>query len=163
MWRRRTGQLFTEQEAHNLGDAGLVCLTRGLDLAVFVPLVQRRFKIVTDSLEVARTKGFNPRAFGGFEDGSGTVQTRAEFAMGRFVVMRQPQGRCIGRPAQACALLRRRPRWQRRKPDIRLADMGVGSGIGHLMLDTAADGTHRRCGRFQELLVRIAARHWAEA
>ena len=77
--------------------------------------------------------------------------------------MRQPQGRRVSRPAQAGTLLCRRPRWQRRKPDIRLADMGVGSGIGHLMLDTAADGAHRRRGRFQELLVRITARHRAEA
>ena len=82
MRRRRAGQLFAEKEAHDLGDAGLVGLAGGLDLAVLITLVQRRLEIVADALEVARADGLDPRAFGGFEDGTGAVEVRAELAMG---------------------------------------------------------------------------------
>ena len=82
MRRRRAGQLLAEKEAHDLGDAGLICLAGGLDLAVLITLVQRRLEIVADALEVTRADGLDPRAFGGFEDGTGAVEIRAELAMG---------------------------------------------------------------------------------
>ena len=103
--RRRTGQLFAQQQPHHLSDSGLVRLPRGFDLPALIALVQRRFQIVANTFQVAGTDGFNAGAFGGFENRPRALEAGAQLAVCCIIMMGKPQRRPVSGAAKAGPLL----------------------------------------------------------
>ena len=83
------GQLFAQQQANDFGNAGFVSLTRRLDLAALITLVQGRFQIVTNTFQVAGSNSFDTSPFGGFENRPCPIKRRAQLAMCGWIVMGQ--------------------------------------------------------------------------
>ena len=157
--RRRAGETLAKKKADNIGKTGLDAFLGPAKFAPLIALVKRGAQILRDAGHLARAKRVDAGALRRLEDGARALKGRAQLSVRRHVVMCKPQRRRIGGAPQAGALLGGGARRQGREAHLGLADMAVGPGESHLVVDPAADGAKRCCRGFEKLLKRVMIAH----